>query len=59
MGTDCVIGRGIVDFSELIKALRKTKYSGKCSIEMESENPLPVIAESVGYFKAVMKTVKF
>jgi sugar phosphate isomerase/epimerase len=56
-GKDCVIGRGMVDFPALIRALRKTKYSGKCSIEMESDNPLPVIAESVGYFKAVMKTI--
>jgi inosose dehydratase len=56
-GKDCVIGRGVVDFASFIKALRKTKYSGKCSIEMESDNPLPVIAESVGYFKGVMKTL--
>jgi len=54
-GKDCVIGRGIVDFPAYIKALRKTKYTGKCSIEMASANPLPVIAESVGYFKGVMK----
>ena len=56
-GTDCVIGRGIVDFPLLIKALRKTKYAGKCSIEMASADPLPVIAESVGYFKGVMRAV--
>jgi len=56
-GKDCVIGRGIVDFPSLIKALRKTKYNGKCSIEMESADPLPVIAESVGYFKGVIKTL--
>jgi len=56
-GIDCVIGRGIVNFSSLIKALRKTKYNGKCSIEMASADPLPVIAESVGYFKGVMKAL--
>jgi len=56
-GIDCVIGRGIIDFPSLIKALRKTKYNGKCSIEMASADPLPVIAESVGYFKGVMKAV--
>lgn len=56
-GIDCVIGRGIVNFPSLIKALRKTKYNGKCSIEMASADPLPVIAESVGYFKGVMKAV--
>jgi len=56
-GVDCEIGRGIIDFPSLIKALRKTKYNGKCSIEMASADPLPVIAESVGYFKGVMKAV--
>lgn len=56
-GIDCVIGRGVVDFPALIKALRKTKYSGKCSIEMASADPLPVIAESIGYFKGVMRAV--
>ncbi|HEY8659059.1 MAG TPA: TIM barrel protein [Chitinophagaceae bacterium] len=56
-GKDCVIGRGVVDFPSLIKALRKTKYKGKCSIEMASADPLPVIAESVGYFKGVIKTL--
>jgi inosose dehydratase len=57
MGEDCVIGRGIIDFSSFIKALRKTRYNGKCSIEMESVEPLPVIAESIGYFKGVMNTL--
>lgn len=56
-GSDCVIGRGVVNFPSLIKALRKTKYNGKCSIEMASADPLAVIAESVGYFKGVMKSV--
>lgn len=56
-GSDCVIGRGVVNFQSLIRALRKTKYSGKCSIEMASADPLAVIAESVGYFKGVMKSV--
>ena len=55
--TDCEIGRGSIDFASLVKALRKTKYSGMCSIENEknSTDPLPGLAESVGYFKAVIK----
>jgi inosose dehydratase len=56
-GIDCVIGRGIINFPSLIQALRKTRYTGKCSIEMASADPLAVIAESVGYFKGVMKAV--
>jgi hypothetical protein len=54
---DCEIGRGAIDFASLVKALRKTKYGGMCSIENEKNNmdPLPGLAESVGYFKAVVK----
>ena len=48
-------GRGIINFPALVKALRKIKYPGNCSIEFEKymKGPLPGIAESVGYFKGV------
>lgn len=48
-------GRGIINFPALVKALRKIKYTGHCSIEFEKDmkDPLPGIAESVGYFKGV------
>ncbi|MGN6343222.1 MAG: sugar phosphate isomerase/epimerase family protein [Ginsengibacter sp.] len=48
-------GRGIINFPALVKALRKIKYSGHCGIEFEKDmkDPLPGIAESVGYFKGV------
>ncbi|MEO8414249.1 MAG: sugar phosphate isomerase/epimerase family protein [Ginsengibacter sp.] len=48
-------GRGIIDFEALVKALRKIKYPGHCSIEFEKDmkDPLPGISESVGYFKGV------
>ena len=48
-------GRGVIDFPALVKALRKIKYPGHCSIEFEKDmkDPLPGIAESVGYFKGV------
>lgn len=50
------IGRGIIHFPELIKSLKKIQYKGVCSIEFEKDmgDPLPGIAESVGYFRAVM-----
>ena len=53
------IGRGVIDFPALIKALDKISYTGYCSIEFEKDmkDPLPGIAESVGYFRGVMKTV--
>ncbi|MDQ6902261.1 MAG: sugar phosphate isomerase/epimerase [Bacteroidota bacterium] len=48
-------GRGIINFQALVKALRKIKYPGHCGIEFEKDmkDPLPGIAESVGYFKGV------
>ena len=58
-GKDCELGRGIIDFPAFFKALRTIKYSGMCSIEFEKDDtdPLPGLAESVGYFKGVWKTV--
>ena len=48
-------GRGIINFKAFVKALRKIKYPGYCSIEFEKDmkDPLPGIAESVGYFRGV------
>ncbi|PSL46517.1 sugar phosphate isomerase/epimerase [Chitinophaga niastensis] len=53
------IGRGVIDFDGLIKALEKIKYQGICSIEFEKDmnDPLPGIAESTGYLKGVINTV--
>jgi len=51
------VGRGVVDFPALVAALRKINYAGKCSIEFEKDmkDSLPGIAESVGFFRGVMK----
>ncbi len=58
-GMECELGRGVIDFASLVKALRKIKYNGVCSLEFEKDpaDPLPGIAESVGYFKGVIDTV--
>jgi len=58
-GKDCELGRGVIDFPSFIKGLRKIKYKGMCSLEFEKDDtdPLPGIAESVGYFKGVWKSV--
>jgi sugar phosphate isomerase/epimerase len=50
------IGRGAIDFSAVIESLRKVKFQGVCSIEFEKDmsDPLPGMAESVGYFKGVL-----
>jgi sugar phosphate isomerase/epimerase len=53
------VGRGIIDFAALERVLYKINYQGVCSFEYElnMKDPLPGIAESVGYFKGVMNTI--
>jgi len=55
-GKTVEMGRGIIDIPSVVAALRKIKYSGKCSLEFEKDmkDPLPGIAESIGYFKGVL-----
>ena len=45
--------RGAIDMPAFVRALRKVKYGGVCSLEYEKDmdNPLLGIAESVGYFR--------
>lgn len=51
------VGRGAINFPAFVKALRKIKYSGVCSIEYEKDmsDPLVGMAESVGFFRGVLK----
>lgn len=53
------VGRGIIDFPALVRALNKIKFKGMCSFEFEKDmsDPLPGLAESEGYFRGVIKTV--
>ncbi|HEY4205632.1 MAG TPA: sugar phosphate isomerase/epimerase [Puia sp.] len=50
-----VLGRGVLDIPGLMRALKKIKYKGYCSLEfeMDMKDPYPGIAESVGYFRGV------
>jgi sugar phosphate isomerase/epimerase len=54
-GTSCEMGRGIIDLPAVFRAISKSGYSGKCSLEFEKDNtdPLAGIAECVGYYHAV------
>ena len=54
------IGRGVIHINEVITALKKIQYKGYCSIEFEKDmsDPLAGIAESIGYFKGVMRSIK-
>ena len=53
------VGRGVIDFPALVRALNKIKFKGMCSFEFEKDmsDSLPGIAESEGYFRGVIKTI--
>lgn len=55
-GKTVEMGRGIIDIPEVVAALRKIQYSGKCSLEFEKDmnDPLAGMAESIGYWKGVL-----
>ncbi len=55
-GLTVEMGRGIINIPKVIDTLRRIKYSGSCSLEFEKDmtDPLPGIAESIGYLKGVM-----
>lgn len=50
------IGRGVIDFGALVKALKKANYKGVCSIEFEKDmtDPMPGMAESIGFFRGTL-----
>ncbi len=49
-------GRGIIDFPRFFRMLREHNYTGTCSLEYgkDMNDPLPGIAESIGYFRGVL-----
>lgn len=55
--TPVEIGRGIIDIPKVIKTLKKIKYKGNMAFEFEKDekDPLPGLAESVGYVRGVIK----
>jgi len=59
-GYSVEVGRGIIDFPALIKMMRKVKYSGVVSLEHERNmnDPYAGIAESIGYFRAMVKATQ-
>lgn len=55
-GVAIEMGRGVINFPALVRALKKINYRGICSIEYEKDmqDPLAGIAESLGYFRAML-----
>lgn len=58
LGYSLEVGRGIINFPAFVKMLRKVDYSGVVSLEHEKDmtDPYMGIAESIGYFRGVIKT---
>jgi inosose dehydratase len=58
-GTTVEIGRGVIDMTKLLKTLVKLKYSGIIHFEYEKDDkdPLPGVAESVGYVRGMLATM--
>ncbi|HEY8459373.1 MAG TPA: sugar phosphate isomerase/epimerase, partial [Blastocatellia bacterium] len=53
-------GRGILDLKSILAALLKINYQGLVGFEYEkdSKDPLPGLAESVGYAKGLLAGLK-
>jgi len=55
-GGSVEMGRGVIDIPKVLKAIRKSGYMGVLGMEYEKDgkDPLPGVAESVGYCRGVM-----
>ncbi len=58
-GTTVEIGRGVIDIPVFLKEVKKLNYKGVLSFEHEKDekDPLPGLAESVGYVNGVLASV--
>ena len=60
-GQTCEMGRGVMDIPAIVRTLRKIGYRGVCSLEFEKDgqDPLPGVAESIGYLRGVCDAVGY
>jgi len=58
-GQTIEIGRGVIDIPSFLKVLIEERYSGKVSFEFEKDgnDPLPGLAESVGYVRGCLDMI--
>lgn len=58
-GQTIEIGRGVIDIPRFLKALLKLDYAGTVAFEFEKDekDPLPGLAESVGYVRGILAAV--
>jgi sugar phosphate isomerase/epimerase len=59
-GRTVELPRGAIDIPAFVRALRRVRYTGVCSLEYEKDmdNPLTGIAESIGYFRGVVDATR-
>jgi inosose dehydratase len=59
-GNTCEMGRGIIDLPGVFKILIENNFGGKTSFEFEKDenDPLPGLAESVGYTRAILRMIE-
>ena len=55
-GSTIEAGRGVLDLPSIVRSLRKVHFDGMISIEFEGweNDPLPAVAETVGYARALL-----
>lgn len=58
-GTTVEMGRGVIDIPKFVNTLVRRNYAGIASFEFEKDkaDPLPGVAESVGYVRGILSTV--
>jgi sugar phosphate isomerase/epimerase len=58
-GSPVEFGRGVIDIPGIVGALKKINYQNTVAIEYEKDgdDPIPGLAESVGYLRGIIKTV--
>ncbi len=58
-GTYLEMGRGVIDVPRFLRTLVKLGFRGTASFEYEKDgqDPLPGLAESVGYVRGVLATL--
>jgi inosose dehydratase len=56
-GEEVEVGRGVIDIPRLVRALVDMGFAGTAAFEYEKDekDPLPGLAESVGYVKGVLR----
>ncbi|MEJ7826606.1 MAG: sugar phosphate isomerase/epimerase, partial [Segetibacter sp.] len=59
-GSTIEAGRGVLDLPAIVRSLQKIKYDNLVSIEFEGweNDPLPAVAETIGYTRALLATGK-